>query len=346
LRHCLSSAILYFGRINGSSRRQLLGKFPRMSLDAARAAAMRLFDGGASHTPLTFSQLREQYLVSTEFLALSPRTQRSYRWVLRRKDYAHLASRKLRDISRQDVLAIRDSVAQSGRVFANVMRPVQALFSWSVDRGYLDASPAMRLKLPQNTADARPFTDAELGEMMHACYHKLEEPYRTYFLLIAYTGQRPVTWGSARWSELDLKRGVFTIARKRARTTKLGRGWSIPLAWQAVDLLKDLRKQQGRSASEFIFGRELTLEQKVRDRVAELAGMASSVSRGTPYRLRATFITWLNGQGVSQEEQQRLAGHASPMAGSRAHYIPPPPTKTMVESAQAYADHAHLRSML
>jgi hypothetical protein len=85
--------------------------------------------------PLTFAQLRLAYFDSAEFKALAPRTQRSYKWVLNSKDYEELAPRKIRDVTRLDLLALKDKIAADGRAFQNILRPAQALFSWALDRG-------------------------------------------------------------------------------------------------------------------------------------------------------------------------------------------------------------------
>jgi Phage integrase family len=136
----------------------------------------------------------------------------------------------------------------------------------------------------------------------------------------------------------SLKRATLTVARSRGRRTKLGRGWSIPLASWPLRVLQAMHKAQGKSRSEWLFGRLLTVEQKVRDRVAKTAGMADDGDRGTLHRFRATMLAKLTEWGIDTETQQRLAGHASPLAGSRQHYIPPKPTPLMVEVAQRYAD--------
>jgi integrase len=339
---------VYHGRLNGQPRRHPLGTYPKMSLEQARAAAMRLSDAGAVQTSVTtLGQLREAYIASTEFAALAKRTQQSYQWVLEGKDYAPFNARKVRDITRQDVLGLKDQIAASGRAYQNLLRPLQALLTWAVDRGYIDVSPATRLRLPQNEADPHPFSDAELGEMVYTLEHRgVDEPYRTLYLLVAYTGQRPSTWAEAKWSEIDLKKGTLTVSRSRARTTKLGQGWAVPLSALVVQALTALREAQGKGRNEWLFGRPLVVEQKARNRIAKLAGMADEANRGTLHRFRATMLTKLNEWGAPLETQQRLAGHASPMAGSRAHYVTPAPTAEMRRVADEYSGWVRLQGMM
>lgn len=337
---------IFHGRIRGEPRRQTLGRYPRMNLEQARAMSQRIAAEGAPATvPLTFSQLRLAYFDGAEFKRLADRTQRSYKWVLNSKDYEALASRKIRDITRLDLLALKDKIAADGRAFQNILRPAQALFSWALDRGHVDVSPAARLKLPLNEADPQPYTDSDLGSLVEAA-EKAGEPWRTLYLLVAYTGQRPATWTDAKWAEIDLRNATLTVSRARGRKTKRGRGWSIPLAPAAIELLKALHKRQGRSRNEWLFGRRLVVEQKVRDKIAKAANMADAGERGTLHRFRATMLTKFNRWRVPTEVQQRMAGHANPFEGSRAHYIPAPPTQEMHELAARYADHVKMCTLL
>lgn len=338
---------IFHGRIRGEPRRQTLGRYPRMNIEQARAMAGRIAnEGGApASVPLTFSQLRLAYFDSAEFKKLAERTQRSYRWVLQSKDYDGLAPRKIREITRLDLLALKDKIATDGRAYQNILRPAQALFSWALDRGHVDVSPAARLKLPLNEADPQPYNDAELGALMGAA-EKAAEPWRTLYLLVGYTGQRPATWTDAKWDEIDLRNATFTVSRARGRKTKRGRGWAVPLAKPAVALLEALRKRQGRGRNEWLFGRKLAVEQKVRDRIAKAAEMTEAGERGTLHRFRSTMLTKFNRWRIPTEVQQRMAGHANPFEGSRAHYIPAPPTQEMHELADRYAEWVELAKIL
>jgi integrase len=235
------------------------------------------------------------------------------------------------------LLTLKDAIAADGRAFQNLLRPAQALFSWALDRGHIDVSPASRLKLPLNEADPQPYTDEELGAMVEAA-RKAAEPWATLYQLVAFTGQRPATWTDAKWNEISIKSATLTVGRQRGRLSKRGKGWAIPLSDPVVRLLAALQKAQGRQRNEWLFGRKLMVEQKVRDKIAKAAGMADKAARGSLHRFRSTMLTKLNEWRVPTETQQRLAGHASPLEGSRANYIPSPPTPEMREIAARYSE--------
>lgn len=337
---------IFHGRILGAPRRKPLGKYPRMSLEQARAAAQRIAaEGAPAAVPLTFGQLRLAYFESAEFKGLAERTRRSYKWVLESKDYESLSKRKLRDITRLDILAIKDKIAADGRAFQNVLRPVQALFSWALDRGLVDVSPASRLKLPLNQADPQPYTETEISDLLTAV-RKAGSPWRELYLLTAYTGQRPSTWTEAKWNEINLKKGVLTVSRTRGRRSKLKKGWSVPLGKHCIDILKAMEKEQGRNRNEWLFGRRLVVEQKVRDRIAKGAGLSEASNRGTLHRFRATMLTKLDEWGIDVETAQRLAGHASPFSGARGHYVVPAPSPEMRKAHDRYTEWVHYCELL
>lgn len=360
----------------GPRREQPLGRWPFMNIDQARIAAQKVAATPATTSTVssvtTFAQTRAAYFDSAEFKQLGQRTQSSYKWVLgpreakepdkpapKASDFEDLAARKIRDITRLDLLAIKDRVAASGRAFQNILRPAQALFTWALDRGYIDMSPAMRLRLPLNEADPHPYSDKELGAMVTAA-REAEEPWRTLYLLVAYTGQRPITWTHAKWTEVSLRTATLTVSRTRGRKSKLKRGWSIPLAPPAVKLLEALFKRQGRQRNEWLFGQPIAAESKIRNKIARAAGMpgekqkagngewqkARRGNRGNMHRFRATMLTKFDEWGVVTETAQRLAGHASPFSGSRGHYVVASPSPDMRKIAIRYAEHVDYCELL
>jgi len=341
---------IYFGRIAGKPCRKPLGKHPRMSLEAARASAGRLSSDGAgpavAGAGASFASVRSMYFTSAEFAGLSPRTQRSYKWVLESDNYVGFEGRRIGQITRGDVLSLKDAIVASGKTYQNVLRPLQALMSWAVDRQLLEVSPASRLKLPSNRADPHPFTDTEAGMLLHAIDEEVS-PVREVYLLIALTGARPSFWCDARWSEIDLRAATVQVSQARARTSKLGRSWTLPLSRQALAVLKELYASR---TGPYITGgdRPFTLEQKVRDRIAERALLGLEGARGTPGRWRSTMLSWLDDKGVGAEVALRLAGHSTgtALAGSRHHYLGGKPTPDMKKWCQQWGDHLDMVRLL
>jgi site-specific recombinase XerD len=339
---------IYYGRLAGGQPvRERLGWYPQMDLDQARQAAIRraAAAGHSTGSPTTFADLRTSYFDSIKFQGLAARTQKSYKWVLQNADYAPWNKRKVRDITRRDVLALMDTVHKSGRAHQNIMRPLMALMTWAVKQEYIDASPATKLELPANMADAKPYTDQELGQMLTAA-KEAPEPWATLYQLVAYTGQRPSTWSDAKWAEVDPKHATLTISRTRARSTKKKAGWSVPLNSYCLALLKALQKAQGRRRNDWLFGQPLVAESKIRNRIAKAAKLHKASNRGTMHRFRSTMLTKLNEWRVPSETQQRMAGHANPFDGARGHYIPAPPTPEMVEVAERYGEWVNYCALL
>ena len=86
--------------------------------------------------------------------------------------YPALGHRRIETVTRRDILDLLDAIeakasgARANRVLANVRR----LFSWAVERGIIEASPAANVKAPgQETARDRVLTDDELRAFLRAC---------------------------------------------------------------------------------------------------------------------------------------------------------------------------------
>jgi integrase len=321
-----------------------------MSLEAARAAAGRLSVDGVGATTagstITFASARALYFQSGEFAGLSERTKRSYKWVLQSVHYHGFEARRLSTITRADILNLRDGIIASGKAHQNVLRPLQALLSWCVDRQMLEVSPASRLKLPTNRADPNPLSDNEAG-MLLAASDQAESPVRELYLLTALCGSRPSFWCEVRWSEVNLKAATVTVSPTRAGTTKLGYSWTLPLSRQAVAILTKLAEAK---SGPYVIGGDAvyTLEQKVRNRIAKAALLSLGDSRGTPGRWRSTMLSWLDEKGVNPEVALRLAGHSTgqALAGVRRHYLATKPTPEMRKWCQAWADYLDLLRVL
>ena len=127
--------------------------------------------------------------------------------------------------------------ARANRVLANVRR----LFSWAVERGIIEASPAANVKAPgQETSRDRVLTDDELRAFLRAC-DRMGEPFGPLLRLLLLTGQRREEVAALPWAELDLAGGRLAPAGRRGRRTS---GPSdVPLAEQAVAILEGLMRR-------------------------------------------------------------------------------------------------------
>lgn len=188
----------------------------------ARAAPPEAPDAGS------MAALLAGFRGSPEFAALSPRTQDQYRIYLRPWDEPEWARFPVREVTRRHILAIRDALA-APRVLDNGRRAgglgaatafgrvTGALFAWALDRGWIEHTPAGRIKalakgrLPDWGEDA-----------IALALDKLPEACRRVVVLGLYTGQRRgdlarLTWGQVREGRILLTQG------------KTGQALSLPI---------------------------------------------------------------------------------------------------------------------
>jgi integrase len=165
----------------------------------------------------TIRDLIAAYERSPEWAAMKPRTVKVKTAALRHiMPVAHLT---VAGIRRKDILELRDAIAVGiGPAAANSFAAVMAtMMGWARERGWIDHSPADRIKaLPGGHFPT--WTEDNFAAAMEAATPAL----RRALLLAVHTGQRRGDLIMARWS--DMAGGVW-----RLRQEKTGARLVVPL---------------------------------------------------------------------------------------------------------------------
>jgi len=138
------------------------------------------------------------YKASPEWARLAPATKSIYTVYLKVIEADPHTS--VADITRRDILAVRDAVAtkRGNGAASGFIRATSALFAWAVDREWLDTTPVVRIKaLPKGTLPAW------TGEQVRTALAKLPEHLRRAVVLAAHTGQRRGDLCAMRWDADD-----------------------------------------------------------------------------------------------------------------------------------------------
>jgi integrase len=116
------------------------------------------------------------------------------------------------------------------------------VLNYSVDKGYLEANPATRLR--KYTEESRDrFVEAdEFPRFWTALEAEPNEKLRDYFKIALFTGQRRGNVLSMRWEDINLDSATWTIPK-----TKTGKH-SVPLTVAAVEILKRRREEAAEDA--------------------------------------------------------------------------------------------------
>jgi integrase len=177
--------------------------------------------------------------------------------------------------------------------------------NWCVDRGLLEASPLVGMKLPtRETPRERVLTNEELLELWIAC-DAAGYPFGDCMKLLILSGQRRTEVAEMKWSELDLERRIWTLPSARAKN---GKQHTVPITDAMLTVLRYVPRYL---ASEFVFTTTGKTPISGFGRVKERLNMA--LPKGTApwviHDLRRTMSTNLAMLGVPQAVTEALLNH-------------------------------------
>ena len=291
-------------RLHGAQRRMTLGRYPALSLAAARERARAalaavaagedpaLARGEARRADNTFAALAREVLAA-KARTTRPATQRERARIVEAELLPVWGNRPAGSITRRDVVELVERIAARGAaVMANrVLATVKVLYNAALDREFpgVDYNPAARIKpLPEGRRD-RYLSREEIALLWRAT--AAEPPVsRAVFRLALLTAQRIGSVLRLRWQDVDFAGELWRIP---AEHFKGKRPHWVPLSREAMHVLAEVRELTG--ASPFAFpGRSdgqrphMTSYRKALARIRARMGGAS----WTVHDLRTTFRTW------------------------------------------------------
>lgn len=242
-------------------RRETLGDVRKLDLDAARAAAKKIFArvllGADPQGEKVEAKQRERLTLGSlivRFLEfkkphLRPTTYGGERHYLE-GHWAPLHRLPVHAIKRRDVAARLSEIAvQYGPVAASRARSsLSGFFVWGIKEGIFDGeNPVLGTNNPGagRQSRARVLDASELRTIWTAC---ADDDFGRIIKLLMLTGARRNEIGGLRWSEIDLDAGTLAIPGTR---TKNHHPLELPLPPVAVEILRAAPHREGR---DFIFG--------------------------------------------------------------------------------------------
>lgn len=248
---------------------------------------------------------------------------------------AIIGDRKMRDVTKQEVIAALDSIAggqkegkTAKQLTGEVLIQAKRLWRFAAERGLIADSPIERLS--RATFDARPNRrDVALrldelaaiwGALGDSSICRSDPVTVAAMKLLILTGQRESEVCNALWAEFDLDYGLWRIPAER---TKTRRAHLIHLAPEAAAILKSLKQLTGKERHTFasplkatqpIYGRS------VNNALATLfkTGRLPNVTPCHVHDFRRTLISRLPDLGFEPFIGHKIANHV--LAGVFAHY--------------------------
>jgi integrase len=292
---------VYRSRVSGSARWVTIGDFGAVTLADARRRALDFKDNAP--TSVTVAEAFEAYYAKVVKRDYKRPEQVKARMAL--DILPALGKRYVSDITRADVANTLQKIVDRGSAVAanRTLADVKHMFDYCVDRGWIEASPAARIRQKiiggKETARSRTLSDAELDAffpMLRGFY-----PLAAAVLyLCLLTGQRIGEVLGINRSEIA---GVWwTIPAAR---TKANREQKVYLSVQARAALRLL----------FLVGDAPFAEMSKHTPAQSLARAAVGY---TPHDLRRTMATRLADLGVAPHVVEKMLNHK--MTGVMAVY--------------------------
>lgn len=325
-------------RVGAKQRRVTLGRTATLDPDRARRAAREILakadlghDAQAERrehqakAAVTFGAMAERYLTRMEG-ASKARTHAERERHLRRH-WKLFNARSIDTIGRREVAAHLHVLAdQHGPIASNRARAtLSAFYAWVIGQGIAETNPVVgtsrvgieRCRERVLTADDIRSVWAAVGDDDHGCIVKL----------LLLTGQRRGEVAGMTWSELDLDRGLWSMAAER---TKNNLPHDVPLSTQVKALLAAVRRREGRA---LLFGEgsgpfsgwsqcKRRLDVRIARRRTETR-LGRSLAKGespdpadalapwTLHDLRRTVVTCMNEFGIAPHVVEAVVNHIS-----------------------------------
>src|SRR2546426_4758689 len=262
--------------------------------------------GGPKRADLIFDKAAEEFLAWSE-ANKRPRTQRTYGQCAARLKLA-FDGKRLSDISAFDLERYKRARVDAGvTVMVNrELACLKTLYNRCREWGkYEGDNPAARVRQLRESPGRIRFLEAdEEGKLLGAAL----EPLRTMILVGIYAGLRLLSEAlTLRWADVDLKRGLLTVA---AAYAKSGKTRTVPLNRILRAALQTLRQRAPESAEHVFARRDGSPYRSIRTTL-QTACRAAGLKDVTPHVLRHTFASRLAMAGVDPRTIQELGGWAS-----------------------------------
>lgn len=329
-------------RFDGKQKTLSLGPYPEITLARARErsqeARRSMAEGvdpgearrlaritGALAKADTFEAVATELLKKRVKEGIAEATRNKTVWLL---DFAlpDLGKRPVADISSAEVLAVLRKVEVRGKLeSARRLRSVIGqVFRYAIATARAANDPTIALQgaltTPKVKHRAAILDPIAFGGMLRAIEGFEGQPTtRAALQLMALLFVRPGEMRMAKWSEFDLAAAVWTIPAARM---KMRRDHRLPLARQAVAILKALQPMTAHGKEGFVFPsvRSTARPMSANTLNAALRRLGYDKEEATAHGFRATATTLLNESGKwSRDAIERAMSHQEQDAVRRAY---------------------------
>ncbi len=314
----------YRFRLNGKESVFAIGDYPAIALGDARKkreAARELVKQGINpahnrqlekikviqETATTFEAVALEWLALKDWEKITKDRRLD---MLRRIVFPTIGQLPIRQITPAHILHILQLNAKDRpSVAAEAQRAMDGVFDRAINTLRADTNPVypVRKALPRNkTQHKRPLADEEIGQLLrdvetHGGNFQTGCAFRLMWLTLA----RPSEAIEAEWAEFDLDAALWRI---RAGRMKKRKEHAIPLAAQAVELLRGMHTITGQKTHVFPH-RDDKAKPMCAASFRQMLSVLGWAGRYSPHATRTTGSTKLNGMGYRSDWIERQLAH-------------------------------------
>jgi integrase len=326
---------VYRYRLNGKREKLVLGRYPDLSLKAARAERDKLAGQVAKgQSPALEKKLARAGMATNptvrEFGNLyykdhvegKLKSAKDFRRYLDSEIYPTLGTKLLTDLDALDIQALVYRKRDNGRVAAamRIRLVLKQIFDYAVERRLVKVNPAAMVAarfIGKARKRSRVLSPAEIRLYLRTIYQSnIRRQFKLGLHIILLTLSRKSELQLARWKDVDLDNGQWMIPAENA---KGGKPHLVYLSTQVAEMFRELKALAG--DSELVMpGRGSSKRPFAANALNKaLEGLTFDMDPLTIHDLRRTGATLLTERGFNKDVIEKALSHER--EGIRAVYI-------------------------
>lgn len=223
-----------------------------------------------------------------------------------------IGSKQVADVTVTDILAITDKIKNRGadQMALQTRNVLKRLFAYAIAREKIQFNPAAAVEAKfiasAKSRDVALSSD-EIGKLLRAIYQSsIKRAYKLALHLLILCMVRKSELIEAKWEELDLEKGEWSIPGERMKKDK---PHFVPLSRQAVAMFEELKPLA--SGSEWIFPSRGDLRQPIAHSTLNQAvrSMEFDVQSFVIHDFRRTGSTHLHEAGFNSDWIEKCLAH-------------------------------------
>lgn len=313
--------VMFTRESDGAKQRVKLGRYPAMTLEKARTAALKMVtavsegddpseEKRARRDAMTVEALGALYI--EKYAKRNKKTWAEDERLLKVEVYPAIGKMKALAVKRRDVLDVIEAKADAGFLAQStqILAVVRKMFNWAVDAEHVATSPAAGIKPRGKTVRRdRVLAASEVRTIWNALPEaSLSETTRDVIRLLFLTGQRSGEVCGMLRGEIDLDRRTWNLPGRR---TKNGEPHSVPLSDAAFEIVERALDEAGEEADAPLFTR--IGDPIESNAIAKAVRLKLQVAdeHWTPHDIRRTVATGMAEIGVAPHVIEATLNHIS-----------------------------------